>query len=570
MAALRQILIGKKLDAARSALDAHKGSTAIADKRTALTERQERAQRALEELTATSTQEERDAVEAEVDACDAEQTAIDAEQSTYDTELQRLQGEVDKIEHELKEASERASAATEAATKHQVEPAKEEREEYIPMNKRSIFGLDAQQRDAFIARSDVKDFLGSVRSVCKNRSVSGVPLTIPEVMLDLMRDSIERYSKLLPYVRVKQVKGEARQNIMGVVPEGVWTEVTGSMNELDMTLNQVTVDGYLVGGFLAISNSYIEDSDLALASEILDALGQAIGKALDRAILFGTGTKMPIGIATRLAQTSQPASWGANAPAWTDLHSSHVKTSNYNSSNGVSFFASLIADLSVASPDYTDGKAVWIMNRKTALAIRAKALEFDSSATLVSNVTQMPVIGGDIVEEEFLHDNEIIGGYAGAYLLAEREGAKLALSDQVKFLDNQTVFRGLARYDGMPVIGEAFVIVRFDNTSAATSSTFETDWANTALGLLGVTAAAGAASGDTVLTVTGSEASGTTLKYKIGNVAVKAGGAATGFTALTSGTTQITCAAGKPITVVELDANSKIVKAGVATAVPKA
>ena len=34
-------------------------------------------------------------------------------------------------------------------------------------------------------------------------------------------------------------------------------------------------------------------------------LGQSIGLALDKAIVYGTGVKMPLGIVTRLAQASK-------------------------------------------------------------------------------------------------------------------------------------------------------------------------------------------------------------------------------------------------------------------------
>ena len=54
----------------------------------------------------------------------------------------------------------------------------------------------------------------------------------------------------------------------------------------------------------------------------------------------------------------------------------------------------------------------------------------------------------------------------------------IAPSEHVKFVENQTVFKGLARYDGKPAIGEAFVIVRFDNTAPTTSATFPEDTAN--------------------------------------------------------------------------------------------
>jgi transcriptional regulator of nitric oxide reductase len=80
----------------------------------------------------------------------------------------------------------------------------------------------------------------------------------------------------------------------------------------------------------------------------------------------------------------------------------------------------------------------------------------------------------------------------------------------------------------------------------------------------------GTASGDSIATVTGTESSGTTLKYKLGDLTVVRGQTVVGYTTLVSGTTQITAVAGKTITVVELDANSKVIKVGKALTHPKA
>ena len=152
--------------------------------------------------------------------------------------------------------------------------------------------MNAQERDAFFSRDDVKGFIGEVRAI-KTRGVTNGSLLIPDIMLETLRDNMEKYSKLLSYVNVKKVGGTARQNIIGAVPEGVWMEATGALNELDMSFNQIEVDGFMVGGIIYVHNVLLEDSDIALGSEIMSQLGQAIGKGVDRAILFGTGTKMP-------------------------------------------------------------------------------------------------------------------------------------------------------------------------------------------------------------------------------------------------------------------------------------
>lgn len=562
--ALKQLLLTKQIEGLRTKLEALREKDAEFDTRkAALTIREAELESAVNEVTAETSDEDKKIVDDSVAEFEADQETLVKEQGEHDGEKVRLEEEIKKLSSELEGINQKA--ATPPAVVRT-----EEKGGSTKMTTRKFFGMDMEQRDAFFARDEVKTFIGEVRTI-KTRGVTNASLTIPEVMLEILRDNMEQYSKLMKYVNVKPVSGTSRQNIVGAVPEGVWMEATGALNELDMAFNQIEVDGYMVGGIIWIPNTLLEDSDIALGSEIMAQLGQAIGKGIDRGIMFGTGVKMPIGIATRLAQTSQPSDWGTYAPAWTDLHTTNVLKLNINSTTGATFYASLIAALGVAKPNYSDGKAVWVMNRTTHINLLTKALAFDAAAALVAGVNnQMPIIGGDIVELEMLGNNEIIGGFGKVYTLAERAGSKVDSSDQAKFAEMLTGFRGYARYDGMPVFGEAFVMVSFDNTDAATTSTFPTDYANTDLGVLGVTAAAGSGSGDTVLTVTGAESSGTTLKYKLGDLTVVTGGTATGYTALTSGTTQITAAAGKMITVVELDANSKIIKSGKVVSVPKA
>lgn len=568
--ALRQLLKRSQLAAAQAESNKHKEQRAALDeRRSSLQKREADATAALEELTADSTPEERAAVEAEVTAIETETATLDADEQAHEAEQARLDGIVADIEKEIKELDERSAPPQ----KKPAEKPAERKDDKNMETRTKFFGMTHEQRSAFFARDDVKGFIGAIRTACQSRAISGGKLTIPETMLEIIRDNLGEYSKLSKFVTVRRVNGTTRQNVMGTMPEGIWMEATGALNELDLSLNQVTVDGYMVGGFIPVHNTLLDDSDLNLGAEIMRALAYAVGSGVDWAILFGTGSNMPIGIATRLAQTAKPSGWNDNAPEWKDLHTSNIKKLNLASATGAAFFASLIEALGIASPKYSNGRAFWVMNRKTHIKLMTKALEFNAAAALVAGMNNtMPVIGGEIVEfeDDKIVDNEIIGGYGSVYLLAERGGAEITSSEHVRFIENQTVYKGYARYDGVPVFGEAFVMVNFANVDVTTTRAFPEDYANAEIGALGVTAAAGTASGDTVLTVTGTEASGTTLKYVIGDRTVKNGDKVTGYTALTSGTTQITATAGKTITVVELDGNARAIKVGKAVAVPKA
>ena len=71
-----------------------------------------------------------------------------------------------------------------------------------------------------------------------------------------------------------------------------------------------------------------------------------------------------------------------------------------------------------------------------------------------------------------------------ADLLAERAGKKFAQSEHVKFLDDATVFKGTARYDGQPVIAEAFAAIGVNGVTPDATMSFAADNANSIQGIL--------------------------------------------------------------------------------------
>jgi HK97 family phage major capsid protein len=232
--------------------------------------------------------------------------------------------------------------------------------------------------------------------------------------------------------------------IEGTIPEAVWTEACANLNELDLTFSQVEVDGYKVGGYFKICNATLEDSDVDLASELTAALGQAIGLALDKAILFGTGTKMPVGVVTAL-----------KAVVGTPNIISHAATVV-----GKALVQALIGDIALAKNEYSRGDKIWAMNESTYSALLAQFVETDANGAYVSVINgKMPVVGGDIVVLNFIPDNVIVAGYFDLYLLAERAGTTIGTSEHAFWTADQTGFKGTARYDGKVLRANAFVAI---------------------------------------------------------------------------------------------------------------
>ena len=477
--ALRQLIISKRMAELKKQLEALRAKEEdFKTRAAALQTREAELEQSVDEVNDDTSEEDKKVVDDAVAEFEADQAALEKEKSDNDAEKTKLEDEIRQLQGELDELNKKA--ATPPAAPAVELPKEDERKVDTKMAIRSKFFQSREQRSAFVARQEVKDFLERVRSYKgQTRAVTGAELTIPDVMLELLRDNLYRYSKLVGIVRLRPVAGRARQNITGVIPEGIWTEAVGELNELALSFSQIEVEGYKVGGFIPVPNSTLEDSDVNLFEEIMDALGQAIGLAVDKAIIYGTGTKMPVGFATRLAQTVQPSDWGTNAPAWVDLHTSNLLKFDPASMTPEEFFAALLLNLGVAAPNYATGGTFWAMNRKTRMSLLSKAVTFNAAGALVAGVNNtMPVEGGTIVELPFIPDNDIAGGYGSLYLLAERAGAQLAASEHVRFIQDQTVFRGTARYDGMPVMGAGFVIVNIANVAPTTALSFAADTAN--------------------------------------------------------------------------------------------
>ena len=417
-----------------------------------------------ESISEAETAEQETAVSEAVDQYEADKAA-------HEEEKAKLTAEIEELERDLTKEEENAPKPED----HQ----NEERTDYSMNTRTKFFGMTVQERSAFFARSDVKDFIQRVRDLGhQKRAITGSDLLIPEVVLGLIRENIQNYSKLYKHVNVRSVPGKARQTIMGTIPEAVWTEMCGKLNELGLTFNAVEVDGYKVGGYIAVCNALLEDSDISLGTEIISAIGQGIGYALDKAILYGTGTKMPLGIVTRLAQTQKPTGYPTNAPAWVDLHTSNLLA--ITGKTDAALFKALVEASGAAKGKYSSGTKFWAMNEATYTKLVSNAMSINAAGAIVTGMNKtFPVIGGDIEVLDFIPNDVVIGGYGDLYLLAERAGATMSQSEHYRFVEDQTVFKGTARYDGMPVIANGFVAIGIGGTAPTASAvTFATDSAN--------------------------------------------------------------------------------------------
>ena len=477
--ALRALMLRRSIDNKKKELEQLRGKEA------AFKKRETELEAAIAEVTEATDEEQQKAVEEEV-------AKYEAEKSAFDKAKDECAAAIDRLEEELKGIEEAAPTeeppAEETMIIEETERSKRNRMininiRALPREQRAFDALPIQTRQEIIARQDVKNFLKELRSMKggAQRAVSGADLTIPIVFLDLISENMFRYSKLLNRIRVRNVRGEARQTIAGTVPEAIWTEMCAAINELEFVFNQITVDGYKVAGFVPVCNSILEDNDINLASWIVEMLSESIGLAEDKAILYGTGIKMPMGIVSRLAQTAKPSDYPANAPAWVDLHTTNIQKID-STLTGAAFWAALTVATGNAYSLYARGEKFWAMNSKTYNLLKSKVITFTATGDIAAGVfATLPIITGDIDILEFIPDGDIIGGYGDLYLWVNRGEIQIDADRSVQFIQDNTVFRGKARADGTPVIPQSFVAININGSEVTTSMTFAADTANDAL-----------------------------------------------------------------------------------------
>lgn len=464
----------------RRSIDAKKAELAALEEKDAEFVTREAALEAAINEVEPGNQEQEAAVTAEIETFENERTDHQSQKKALTEEVQHMEEALEELERSAPKP-----------LKHDPEHGEKVRGDMhmetiniraLPRNQRAFDALSGERRAAILAQEDTKTFLTQLRSMKgQSRAVTGGELTIPVVFLDLIAENMYRYSKLLNRVRIRNVSGEARQTIAGTVPEAVWTEMCAAINELTFAFNQITLDGYKVAGFVPVCNSLLEDNDVNLASWIVEMLSESIGLAMDKAILYGKGTGMPLGIVTRLAQQSAPANYPANAPAWEDLHTSNIKQIGGDSVTGAVFWAALVEATGNTFTRYSRGEQFWAMNSKTYAKLKSKLITFTATGDIVANIFGvLPIVNGDVDILEFMPDGDIVGGYGDLYLLAMRSGMTIESSREVQFIQDNTVYKAKQRADGQPIIPGAFVAININNVAVTTVMDFAADTANDA------------------------------------------------------------------------------------------
>lgn len=425
--ALKQVILNRKIEKRKNMLEELKGKDKDFEKRKSDLES------ALEEA---ETDEDFQAIE-------DENAKLIEEKEEHDEEKGKLEGEIKDLEEELEELNRSA-------------PKNNEKRDNEP-EKKNVGGDTRMAHNKYETREqmlerlnqpEVREFYAKVAEAAKDkRALSGTEVIIPESVINMIQQRLGDYSTLYREVTVQQLSGTARIIMDGAIPEAIWTEMCDPVEELATAFSQTELDGFKVGGFIPVCNAVLEDSMINLANFVEQRLSMAIAKSLDKAILIGEGptAKQPLGVITALAGETNR---------------------NVTSTGELADIVGNMALIDDGEDGAPLGEVIAVMKRSTYYSkIAPQTFLPTADGRLVVQTAQSPRLpdGTRIVFSQYAPENTIVMGDFKKYLLGERAGVKLAVSTDVRFIQDQTVFKGTARYDGKPIYNEFFVVITIEN-----------------------------------------------------------------------------------------------------------
>lgn len=284
----------------------------------------------------------------------------------------------------------------------------------------------------------VRNFYSDLQVRLRNGSLSrGAEIVIPEEAEDSLTELIKEYSALYSEVRMIPIGIDGRAVVSVDDVKAAWSFSADILPEMDLSLTAIELADNKLGCFTSVPNSTLENTLIDIALYIEDLLAQAMAYGFDDAVINGAGDN---------AAVFEPRGIMMNLPVTNKVDEPLETFDNMISSPGL-----ILHNIGLITSGTKDdiGEVIAVMKRKTYYKYAS-----------TGNNSSLPYPNLNGVRVKFtpaVGDNKMILGDFKQYVMGKRRGAKIAASDQVKFTDDQTLFRVSGRFDGQPLNNAAFV-----------------------------------------------------------------------------------------------------------------
>jgi HK97 family phage major capsid protein len=268
-------------------------------------------------------------------------------EGTEQVDLAALETELRALDQEQKDIETRQRLLTEASAINNGGAAEVRTIETFNSNPQEVreLGTDSTEyRNAFmnyVLRGEA--IPAELRAVTKTTDIGSV---IPQTVLNKIVEKLEAVGMILPLVTRTSIKGGVSVPTSAVKPTATWVAEGAGSTAQNKTTGSITFSYHKLRCAVAVS---LEVDNMALPvfeSTLINNVVEAMTKAIEQAIISGTGTGQPKGILTETPAAGQALD---------------VSVQNYKS----------LTDAEAALPLEYEANAVWVMTKKTFMGYAA-------------------------------------------------------------------------------------------------------------------------------------------------------------------------------------------------------
>lgn len=356
--------------------------------------------------------------EVDIEAMNAEVEALEAEERSIKDEIAQVEERAKAEAAEKRKIAEEINAGNIAGKE---EPIKEE--------KRSMENVfeTKEYRSAYL-----KQLMGKELTV-EERGLVTASAVVPTQTVNSIIEKLEQTSILYPYISKSNIPGNLTLPVEGDKNDASWVAMGTASTDSADTFSSVSLSAYKLIKTVEIGADVAAMSIDAFESFLVNALAKKMAKAVDYAILNGTGSSQATGL----------------------LKSGEIDNTGTFTRAGMTFADLLAIIEDLPSSEY----------RRNAKFVMPSALYFNDVVSAlagkgigvdVQNALQFKILGYDVILDDYMTADTLIFGDLSYYHWNWAQDVAIESDMSVAFKTGSTVYRAMALADGKPTLKAAF------------------------------------------------------------------------------------------------------------------
>lgn len=361
-------------------------------------------------------------------------SAIKAEIEAEGADLNALETEINSLKEERKSILDNAEKRTKllediAAGKVQAQTLEEHTEIKEERKHMSYAVESAEYRAAFL-----KGLQGKELNV-EERAAINATAAVPTSTMNKIFEKLEQTSALYSKISVSEFPNYLTLPVENATDDAAWVAMGTAATDGADSLSTVSLSAYKLIKTLEIGADVMAMSIDAFENYIVSKLYKKIGKAVENAILNGTGTSQPKGI---LAETLTSVTYTKAAMTYKDLVGKIIGGlgSEY-AANGTFVTTRAIFFGEILGMQTTDGKPVCVADPQSP--------------------AKFNILGYPVIIDDRMPVDTILFGDLSYYAFNWAKPVEISNDKSVGYRTGSTVYRALALADGKTVQTEAFI-----------------------------------------------------------------------------------------------------------------